>query len=614
MCAPIRVLLLAAAGLLVAAVAEAAETVDPVADFGALRSDDALNRLDATIQEFYDEELRRFDQRLEAAPHDVVTAVEKCRYIQDAAYFYEGWTPVGTDEDLVRCEDSLDRFGDHPEVALYRLSQRYDQESLDRGEQMATAGLDGWTQGQRARLYKLLSDLHGGYPVADETKQLRYGYLAHVLFERPETRVLAARYAISQGKEDEARRYLALEFDESEFDDPYGRLFALAELGDVQRVDELVARIESSESLYFNSLSIANAYRELGRHDRARRYYADLPSDITALRALFEMALEDGTPDEIARSYEALRDAGYEQDPLLRDRLLVAIRNPLAPWHARDLFGAAMLLAILLGCFSIPLVWLLPIHHRGLVRQRNDRLPERRDWGRVNLRDAWIASGVLMLLQAIWLLVVFYPDLVSMWSDTPPEASYDNSVIASSQMSFSAAVLVLGLVFIARVGPPRWIAADYPKLRLAGLVIVSNLVMLGAALGWVKLLGQSPTDLQPMAVPSLLQTWLAIQHEYGVWTLLLWAGLLAPVGEEIVFRGVMLRAFAKHISFGWATILQSVLFAWFHDNPVGFPVYLLFGLVAGELHRRTGGLLAPILVHAIHNSALSLGLLYALTR
>ncbi len=603
-------------GTLVCAFARAADPVDPIdplADFGALRSKGALERLDADVQVLFEKELERFDQRLEEAPHDVVTAVEKCRYILDASYFYEGWSPIGSDEDLARCEESLERFGDHPEVALYRLSEQFDQESIDEGERLIAGGIESWTQGQRARLYKVLSDRHGGYPVADEAKQLRYGYLAHVLFESPETQVLAARYAISEGKEDQARRYLALEFEDSDYVDWYGRLHAYADLGDVERVDEIVAEIESSESLYLNSLSIANIYRELGRRDRARQYYANLPSDVTAQRALFEMALDDGTPDEIARAYESLRDIGFEQDPLLRDRLLVALENPSAPWHARDLQGAAMLVATLLACLFLPAAWLLPIHHRGLIRQRSDRLPERRYWGTANLRDAWIVTGAMILLQAVWLLVFYYPDVVAMWTETDPEVDYDNGLIALSQMSFTTGVLVLGLAFLGRVGSPRWKAKGYPMARLAGLVILSNLLLLGAVLGWAMLVRKGQTPVQPFAIPSMGETWSAIHQEYGLRALFLWVGLLAPIGEEIVFRGVLLRAFAKHVSFGWSTLLQSVLFAWFHGNPGGFPVYLLFGLVVGELHRRTGGLLAPILVHAIHNSMLSVLLIYAAT-
>src|SRR5690606_33169411 len=59
--------------------------------------------------------------------------------------------------------------------------------------------------------------------------------------------------------------------------------------------------------------------------------------------------------------------------------------------------------------------------------------------------------------------------------------------------------------------------------------------------------------------------------------------LVGPLWEEIAFRGMLLGGLARHISFGWANVLQAVVFALVHDDPPRFLFYLALGLLAGWL-------------------------------
>ena len=72
--------------------------------------------------------------------------------------------------------------------------------------------------------------------------------------------------------------------------------------------------------------------------------------------------------------------------------------------------------------------------------------------------------------------------------------------------------------------------------------------------------------------------------------------------EEVIFRGVVLEGVARHVPFGWANAIQASLFALLHEELLLMPFYLLFGLIAGLLARRTGGLLAPIVLHVLNNA------------
>jgi membrane protease YdiL (CAAX protease family) len=79
---------------------------------------------------------------------------------------------------------------------------------------------------------------------------------------------------------------------------------------------------------------------------------------------------------------------------------------------------------------------------------------------------------------------------------------------------------------------------------------------------------------------------------------LLLAAVLAPIVEELVFRGFLYRAFERQ--YGWfvAMLASSAVFAAFHPH---FAAAFSSGIVFVCLLRRTGSLWAPIAVHAFTN-------------
>ncbi|HEX4824986.1 MAG TPA: CPBP family intramembrane glutamic endopeptidase [Candidatus Polarisedimenticolaceae bacterium] len=85
--------------------------------------------------------------------------------------------------------------------------------------------------------------------------------------------------------------------------------------------------------------------------------------------------------------------------------------------------------------------------------------------------------------------------------------------------------------------------------------------------------------------------------------LILWAGFLAPVVEEMYFRGRLTEAFDGRVGPRWSGVITSAAFAAIHGIPVFIPAYLVFAAVLLGLRRKTGGLIAPIVAHVINNTA-----------
>ena len=80
-------------------------------------------------------------------------------------------------------------------------------------------------------------------------------------------------------------------------------------------------------------------------------------------------------------------------------------------------------------------------------------------------------------------------------------------------------------------------------------------------------------------------------------------GLLAPFGEELVFRGAILRSLLQWCSKPWTAIaISALLFAAAHMNPAQLPHAFLIGLLLGWLYYRTDSIIPGIVYHWINNT------------
>ena len=81
-------------------------------------------------------------------------------------------------------------------------------------------------------------------------------------------------------------------------------------------------------------------------------------------------------------------------------------------------------------------------------------------------------------------------------------------------------------------------------------------------------------------------------------------GLLAPLSEEIVMRGAILKELLKSEKLGvWPAItISALMFALIHMNPAQMPHAFLIGLLLGWMYWRTGSILPGVAYHWANNS------------
>lgn len=148
------------------------------------------------------------------------------------------------------------------------------------------------------------------------------------------------------------------------------------------------------------------------------------------------------------------------------------------------------------------------------------------------------------------------------------------------------------------LGDLLWgVALALPILSAAGLF--AALVMNGTGVG-------APAVLPPTST----MTELAANA--------LTAGLIAPIGEELLYRGVIAQAWARQSTARRAILFSAVVFAFAHTLTVGgtsvadavsvaavaFLVRLPLGIALGWLWVRRRSLVATIALHAVYNLAI----------
>ena len=180
----------------------------------------------------------------------------------------------------------------------------------------------------------------------------------------------------------------------------------------------------------------------------------------------------------------------------------------------------------------------------------------------------------------------------------PPDA-------AALWVYYAIAIAIARVLLLERGLEWRRFVGGYPS----GATRVSVLAGVGAAaltygciwLVFLPLSYVAPGYTQEWldAVPPLLTV---ENGELPFWSNLLWllaAVAVAPVLEEMLFRGFLLHRLAERVGLVNAVIGSALVFGFVHDEFLG---HALFGVVAALLYLRVGSLWAPIALHVTNNT------------
>jgi hypothetical protein len=106
-------------------------------------------------------------------------------------------------------------------------------------------------------------------------------------------------------------------------------------------------------------------------------------------------------------------------------------------------------------------------------------------------------------------------------------------------------------------------------------------------------------------VDRLLQDYIEVASAFspsvGYFWLILGISILTPIAEELLFRGIIQGELRKAMPEWVAVVIQGVIFAVFHWQPVQISYVLLPGLLLGLVYAWTRSLWVPIAMHIVFN-------------
>ena len=78
--------------------------------------------------------------------------------------------------------------------------------------------------------------------------------------------------------------------------------------------------------------------------------------------------------------------------------------------------------------------------------------------------------------------------------------------------------------------------------------------------------------------------------------------LIAPITEEILFRGIILKSFLQRYPPTKAILISSIIFAFAHMQPIKLGNTMLMGYLTGWLYYRTKSIIPGIICHMTNNA------------
>lgn len=227
-----------------------------------------------------------------------------------------------------------------------------------------------------------------------------------------------------------------------------------------------------------------------------------------------------------------------------------------------------------------------------------------------------IQSRYILLLLVVSLLVM--PFVVFMWviptsfEQEAPSYFTQESLLFAGIYLFMAAVLWWGADAQQR---DELLSLVHPERNTvdAKKYLLLSMGMILSAFGFIYLLFYPLSFVAPdfvqsylLDVPPVLFWEEGNTYWLGNLVALFAAIILAPIVEEIVFRGYLLNRWTHKFGALPAVILSSLLFAVLHPDILGAFVFAVFMCL---IYMRTGSLLAVIVVH-MGNNALAMLIQY----
>lgn len=138
----------------------------------------------------------------------------------------------------------------------------------------------------------------------------------------------------------------------------------------------------------------------------------------------------------------------------------------------------------------------------------------------------------------------------------------------------------------------------FQKWSMKKALSMAVIAITGACLGNLFL------SLIVTALPQIAESYSTVaqsEDETGIVTMLIASGIVAPLIEEVIFRGLIFGQARRYVKCWQAMVISAVFFGIYHLNMVQFLYATFMGLILAWLYEMTGSLTGPVFAHMIAN-------------
>jgi uncharacterized protein len=219
-----------------------------------------------------------------------------------------------------------------------------------------------------------------------------------------------------------------------------------------------------------------------------------------------------------------------------------------------------------------------------------------------------VVNIIALLYVMVYVLITGFGQGADILSSLQDQARLEAIILEQYPLItvfYSAAVIPVYLIYLTLAGRRDQRSLLRGPVRLNDLL--PALAMMIGALGvtnlWFNLLTwlQERVPYVEAQMQDYLRTAGAFSPDAGYVWLILGVSILAPVAEELIFRGIIQGELRKAMPEWAAIIIQALIFALFHLQPIQITYVLLPGLLLGLAYAWSRSIWVPIIMHILFN-------------
>jgi len=208
-----------------------------------------------------------------------------------------------------------------------------------------------------------------------------------------------------------------------------------------------------------------------------------------------------------------------------------------------------------------------------------------------------VLAFVVGQFGALGLCIWWRPGSLQTLMATPFDGAFVTVILLISN-PITIAVIVFA-VSRARADLSDYLAIKWPQRRDIAIGLVSLIILIALSDALLYFGGET------LVTPFQLQSYNTAEAEGWLAAMLVATIVVAPAGEEVLFRGFLFRGWARSQRTVWpAIVVISLLWAALHVQYdwAGILQIFVVGLYLGWLRWRSGSMLLTFVLHALFNA------------